>query len=287
MRRKGISLIIIFKGRHKHLYNTLCGVKRGNLTPDEIILVEIGEAKSSIAEDTIEIQHLLLHNFEPDNLPIASARNVGAHAAQYDTLVFLDVDCIPSQNFLSTIHQLDIKDETIYMGNPRYLTRKIDEIEEKVLKSYSVSHPHRPSQDVLKRSNDYGMFWSLTFFLKYSTFLMIGGFDEVYKGYGAEDTDFAFKARALGIPFYLTPCTVYHQQHSFYRPPLNHLESIVNNCNHFYSKWSHWPMDNYLQEFANKDLILWNASQQFPIQLKSHPAQESIELAKVHDAPYA
>ena len=61
----------------------------------------------------------------------------------------------------------------------------------------------------------------------------IGGFDASYTGYGAEDTDFAFTAKEQGIDFYLSQARAYHQQHTVYRPPLNHLSSIVANANRF------------------------------------------------------
>ena len=42
-------------------------------------------------------------------------------------------------------------------------------------------------------------FWSLAFAVTPATHERIGGFDEGYAGYGAEDTDYAFRARAAGV----------------------------------------------------------------------------------------
>ena len=42
------------------------------------------------------------------------------------------------------------------------------------------------------------LFWSLSFGLTASTFDDLGGFAEVFEGYGGEDTDFAFRVHRNG-----------------------------------------------------------------------------------------
>lgn len=112
------------------------------------------------------------------------------------------------------------------------------------------------------------------------------GFDTHYVGYGAEDTDFAFMARELNIEFYLTCDVIYHQQHSVYRPPLNHLSSIVINANRFYEKWQHWPMGGWLASFADMQLINWQPEQQSAITITRQPTDSEIKAAHRPDAPY-
>ena len=138
----------------------------------------------------------------------------------------------------------------------------------------------------IEKTQDYGAFWSLCFAIMRAQFAQIGGFDTHYVGYGAEDTDFAFTARALNIDFYLTNDVIYHQQHSVYRPPLNHLESIVINANRFYEKWQHWPMAGWLAEFSAMDLIDWQAEQSVAIDIIRQPSKVEIAAAHYPDAPY-
>ena len=62
-----------------------------------------------------------------------------------------------------------------------------------VLERLTNPHPARPAPadgDVVA-STDYELFGSLSFALTASTWRRIGGFHERYRGYGAEDTDFA------------------------------------------------------------------------------------------------
>lgn len=250
---------------------------------------------------------------------IGHNRNIGAARASHDMLIFLDVDCIVAPSF---IEQLSIKlqrqPNALLMGQPRYLTRPLSEEESlklqdgtlsvSYLNKLSVYNPYRDNfdesesnptetsqtadkqtvtkQTAMRKTEDYGAFWSLCFAIKRQTFEQLGGFDTQYTGYGAEDTDFSFTARQLNIDFYLTADVIYHQQHSVYRPPLNHLNSIIINANRFYDKWQGWPMDGWLLQFSNMGLINWNAEQSTPIVLIRKPSHTEIESAHCPHAPY-
>ena len=194
------------------------------------------------------------------------------------------------------------------MGQPRYLTRPLSNEESLALQKgaltnnylnhLSVYNPYRDNFDAkqsisteaaptaIKKTNDYGAFWSLCFAIKREQFEQIGGFDTQYTGYGAEDTDFAFTARQLDIDFYLTADLIYHQQHAVYRPPLNHLESIIVNANRFYQKWQCWPMGGWLEQFSEMGLIDWTNEQSNSITLLRQPSSKEIELAYCPDAAY-
>lgn len=145
-----------------------------------------------------------------------------------------------------------------------------------------TAKPQTPSM----QTDDYGAFWSLCFAITRQQFTKIGGFDTQYVGYGAEDTDFAFTARTLGIDLYLTADVAYHQQHSVYRPPLNHLDSIVLNANRFYNKWQHWPMQGWLEQFESMGLIDWQEQQQTPIEIIRSPTKKELDSAYCADAPF-
>ena len=84
-------------------------------------------------------------------------------------------------------------------------------------------HPARPAPrdgDVIA-STDYELFWSLSFALTSFTWRTVGGFFERYRGYGAEDTDFAQTARAAGVPMrWVGGAHAFHQFHSVADPPV-------------------------------------------------------------------
>ena len=255
------------------------------------------------------LEHQTLEKSDKTEFDIGHNRNIGAAHATHETLIFLDVDCIVAPSFIEQLStKLNQYPNALLMGQPRYLTRPLSNEESLALQKgalfndylnhLSVYNPYRDNFDAkqsistevaptaIKKTNDYGAFWSLCFAIKREQFEQIGGFDTQYTGYGAEDTDFAFTARQLDIDFYLTADLIYHQQHAVYRPPLNHLESIIVNANRFYQKWQCWPMGGWLEQFCKMGLIEWTHEQSNSITLLRQPSSKEIELAYYPDAAY-
>lgn len=255
------------------------------------------------------LEHQTLEKSDKTEFDIGHNRNIGAAHATHETLIFLDVDCIVAPSFIEQLStKLNQYPSALLMGQPRYLTRPLSNEESLALQKgalindylnhLSVYNPYRDNFDAkqsistevaptaIKKTNDYGAFWSLCFAIKREQFEQIGGFDTQYTGYGAEDTDFAFTARQLNIDFYLTADLIYHQQHAVYRPPLNHLESIIVNANRFYQKWQCWPMGGWLEQFSEMGLIDWTHEQSNSITLLRQPSSKEIELAYYPDAAY-
>ena len=314
-----ITVITTCYGRNRHLYHLLASLMNGSLKPDEIIIVNDDADPKRLAAFSLNIVQIATTADEQVDstsntatkieFDIGHNRNLGAAHATHDALIFLDVDCIVAPTFIEQLSaKLQALPNSLLMGQPRYLTRPLSAAESAKLQDgslalsdlnqLSVYNPYRDnfeeaesslvatSQTALKQTKDYGAFWSLCFATTRELFEQIGGFDTQYTGYGAEDTDFAFTARQLHIDFYLTADVVYHQQHSVYRPPLNHLDSIIINANRFYDKWQRWPMDGWLLQFSDIRLINWNAEQSTPIVLIRKPSRTEIESAHCPHAPY-
>jgi len=282
-------------------------------------IVQVPTSKSNLAAvNTEESMPVNKDDFaKKTGFDIGRNRNLGAAKASHEQLIFLDVDCIVSATFIEQLSaKLAAHPDALIMGQPLYLPRPLTDEESLKLQqgdlsntelnTIAVTNPYRhnlvdkaveqaietgsstvnTTQSTSERTQDYGAFWSLCFTITQSQFMAIGGFDTHYVGYGAEDTDFAFMARALNIEFYLTSDVVFHQQHSVYRPPLNHLSSIVINANRFYEKWQHWPMGGWLESFAEMQLIDWQTEQQNSITIIRKPTDGEIEAACYPDAPY-
>lgn len=320
-----ISVITTCYGRNRHLYNLLSSLAQGSVRPSEVIIVNDDADPRRLAQYPLNIiqvattdcatlgnpNKLLDINKTPDTgFDIGLNRNFGAAKASYEALIFLDVDCIVAPTFIEQLaFKLHAHPKALLMGQPRYLTRPLTDDESLQLQQgklpstgldkLSVFNPYRYNFDApestasddkkataIEQTQDYGAFWSLCFAITRTKFERIGGFDTHYVGYGAEDTDFSFSARALNIDFYLTDDVIYHQQHSVYRPPLNHLSSIIVNANRFYDKWQHWPMGGWLAEFAEMGLINWKVEQTEPIGINRQPSKAEIEEAHYPDAPY-
>lgn len=310
-----VTVITTCYGRTHHLYNLLSSLMNGSVKPDEVIIVNDDADVKRLADFSLNIIKIPTTNKTAVNISnksgfdIGRNRNIGAAHATHDTLIFLDVDCIVAPTFIEQLTaKLQRYPDALLMGQPRYLMRPLTEMESLEFKNGTLTsgflnklsvynpyrynfneadYPHAPiKQTAIEQTDDYGAFWSLCFAIKHQIFEQIGGFDTQYIGYGAEDTDFAFTGRKLNIEFYLTADVVYHQQHSVYRPPLNHLNSIVINANRFYDKWQCWPMAGWLEQFSNMGLIRWTRVQSTPIVVLQQPSAHEIEQAHSPDAPY-
>ena len=103
------------------------------------------------------------------------------------------------------------------------------------------------------------LFWSLAFAVAPATHARVGGFDPGYVGYGAEDTDYAFRARAAGVPLaWVGDAWAHHQHHPVSSPPVEHLSDIARNARRFRARWGTWPMRGWLTAFADTGLIRWH-----------------------------
>jgi GT2 family glycosyltransferase len=101
-----------------------------------------------------------------------------------------------------------------------------------------------------------GLFWSLVFAIRSARFSALGGFDEAFTGYGAEDTDFGFRAKQAGLPLlFMGGAGAFHQHHDIFDPPVQHLADIVRNARLFYQRWKVWPMEGWLAAFKEMGLI--------------------------------
>nr|WP_228024676.1 galactosyltransferase-related protein [cf. Phormidesmis sp. LEGE 11477] len=200
-------------------------------------------------------------------LPLAQARNFAAQTAVGDLLLFLDVDCIPGAGLIEAYEQAYNQMPTaIAMGAVRYLPEFVD-IDWKNLETesllYSQSRPNakRDVSDLngLSPETNYGLFWSLSFALSRSIFNQLGGFSNCYPSYGAEDTDFAWKAREQNVLLFWVPKAIaYHQYHHSTVPPWHNFDSIVHNAQVFYQRWHEWPMSAWLKVFADEGYIKWS-----------------------------
>lgn len=258
-----ISVLTLTRDRPSHLRNLLQGLARSTRPPDECVVVHMNEPASPVADWPFPCHH---HTYQhPDiSLPLAQARNLAAKQAKGDLLIFLDVDCIPAKSMIAAYESGAQQVPGITMANVRYLKQPLATYwTESALMSQSQPHPQRQVSPItpLVREPNYGLFWSLSFALRRSHFEQMGGFSDCYRGYGAEDTDFAWKARVRKVPLYWVPSAVaFHQYHGSTVPPWQHFESIVSNAKIFHQRWGEWPMTRWLAAFAQAGYIEWTAA---------------------------
>jgi len=264
------ALITIAHGRHDHLVRQYEALARST-SPVEIPVI--------VAMDDPQIAGLPFAGLSPTviecgpgnaGLPLARARNAGATAALEagaEVLVFLDVDCIPAPGLVEA-YAASASDPlwagSLLCGPVSYLPPAgpagydLDRLAE-----LAEPHPARPAPEPgeVIRGDDPTLFWSLSFAVTAETWGRIGGFPEVYEGYGAEDTDFAMLARAAGIDLaWVGAARAFHQYHPTTTPPVQHLDDIVRNASVYFERWGEWPMSGWIEEFERRGLIEWTAS---------------------------
>lgn len=255
-----ISVLTIVRDRHGHLAQLVEGLKRSDVSPDELIIADMGSDPAVTAPDAdfpIRIVRVA-----GEGLPLAAARNAAACAAIGDHLLFLDVDCIPMRGLVAEMACQLRRNDALICAEVFYLgpTDARGPWREESLTLSATTHPVRtfPARGVREEVNP-GLFWSLVFGIRRTRFKDLGGFDEGYVGYGAEDTDFGFRARQAGVSLlFMGGPGAFHQHHDVLDPPLQHVEDIVRNAQRFRDRWQVWPMEGWLRAFSELGIVDWS-----------------------------
>ncbi len=254
----GVSVLTIVRNRNAHLAQLVEGLRRSDRRPDELIVVDMSDDPVTVGPTSFPVR---IERFETDGLPLAAARNRAASLAKYDMLVFLDVDCIPLRDCVGLLAEILAEHDSLLCADVRYLgpDDARGSWQEADLLERGRAHPVRtfPTKGVREETNA-GLFWSLAFALRRSTFATLGGFDERFTGYGAEDTDFGFRAAAAGLKLlFVGQAIACHQYHDSYEPPVQHVADIVRNARVFQARWDQWPMEGWLTDFERLGLVRW------------------------------
>lgn len=256
-----ISVLTIVRNRPHHLDKLIEGLQRSTVAPVELVVIDMGSTPPVAVGDTKFPIHV--HRLMAERLPLAAARNLAARHAVSQQLLFLDVDCIPMAELVERMaaalseHSALICAEVLYLGPDDAR----GSWQEKDLKARAKPHPVRPFPAAgVRREENAGLFWSLAFGISRERFSALGGFDEAFTGYGAEDTDFGYRARQAGVPLlFMGGAGAFHQYHDSEDPPLRHFDDIVRNAQLFRDRWGFWPMDGWLRAFADRGLIDFGA----------------------------
>ena len=277
----GVVVITAVHGRHTHLRRMRAGLAGSTSAALRHVLVAMDDPEIARQVGTSTAASADLRGRTPlptevleiplsqGRLPLAAARNRGAQrglellGGEDDLLIFLDVDCIPDAELIDAYVDASLqRPEALLCGPVAYLPEldpeQLDTADDTAFSSWAEPHPARPAPapGVIEDGGEHALFWSLSFAVRRHVWERIGGFDEAYTGYGAEDTDFAWRARAAGVSLaWVGGARAYHQYHPVSRPPVEHLDDILRNGRIFAGIWGHWPMEGWLQEFEKRGLV--------------------------------
>lgn len=263
------AVITTVAGRHRHLIMQRAGLLAGQRVPDVHVIVAmddlgVAEAARRAALNTV-VEHVPVRQ---GRLPLARARNLGASSAiahGADVLIFLDVDCIPGPRLVTRyLHTAPLVDRPLLCGPVGYLPAPPPEgYRLAELARQAVPHHLRPvpPEQGLVAEEDVNLFWGLSFATSTECWVNLGGFCELYEGYGAEDTDFAHRAARSGVSLtWVGGAWAYHQHHSSQEPPTQHLHDILRNAAIFRRRWGWWPMQGWLAQFLALGLAAYDSA---------------------------
>lgn len=254
-----VAVVTIAAGRREHLALQARSLSRQDGDLDRYVVVDLGgdDPTPCFVDGP---RAIVVSQPSSGDLPLARARNVGAAVADADVIVFLDVDCIADESLVRRYRDLCIRRPGVHAGPVGYLPEQAPStIDTDELGRFARYQPGRPMPTTrLHRTERIDLFWSLSFAVDRASWRRIGGFDQRYVGYGGEDTDFARRVDARGVPIWFSGGPrAFHQWHEVDSPPVRHLESICRNAQIFHDRWGAWPMVGWLAEFASRNLIEW------------------------------
>ena len=254
-------VIIASADRSVRLHRALRSLARQRRRPDRVVVVQLGSEPLTIEPDDLDLDvdvDVVSSPATEAGLALGAARNLGAASSTADHLIFLDVDCIAAADLVDRyVDVLDAHPGILACGPVRYLREGWDADGRGATSDTALLHPHSdahasrpvPVQGFVEVNDHHELFWSLTFGVTRDTWTRLGGFDERFVGYGAEDTDLAFRARSIGVALaWFDNGTAYHQWHPPSRIDPGRTSEIVANARRFHDRWGTWPMSGWLRE---------------------------------------
>ena len=262
-----VGVVTLARHRRDHLDRQFRAMAAQLRKPDRYVVVDLGGDAIEPLAARRGVDARVVPFPTPAALPLAAARNLGHAACDTDITIFLDVDCIPICGLVEAYRDGFAERPAVRCGPVGYLPPLAPGafwdadggLDEGHLRSSARFHPGRPRPgEVPRRTDRYELFWSLSFAVERGTWNELGGFDECYVGYGAEDTDLAWTMRSVGVELWFDGAAVaYHQHHPVSSPPIEHLDDICRNSLRFFERWGEWPMTGWLRQFAERGLVVW------------------------------
>lgn len=200
---EGISVVIISRGRVELLEKLFISVKNAQLKtniPTEIILVDSSQEKDK--ESVYLLSRRYNINYYYNDITVSGKRNFGAQKTSYDYILFLDSDCIVTENIFNSYFQTIENHHDaagscgplVFFGEDTWVWKIIE------------STPYTVFFSVATWGETFIWAPTANILLKKEVFFEVGGFDETFpKEPGGEDADLGIRIHKAGYVMYSSP----------------------------------------------------------------------------------
>lgn len=207
-----VSIIISCFQRTKLIWEIIESIAQSNNDYEnfEIILVdsnsclENNDLPNRGKEKYPELQISIHHT---ENI-LSAKRNKGRLSAKYDWLIFIDDDCVPAKNWLQIYRNQFVKDRgsSIFCGEVHYEFHGVQD-------TRFLTWRKRVEDKAYKRGEelDFRSIVVMNMGIHRAVYDKIGGFSELFVGYGMEDQEFGWRAGLFKVNIRKIPAVIYHR----------------------------------------------------------------------------
>ncbi len=257
-------MVTIVRGRLDHLRRQGWGLAAQDEPDLEWVVVRMGGPDPREALTGPQPRPVLvdLDVADGEPLPLAAARNAGIAAASAPTVVLLDVDAVPGPSTVRRYAEAVEATGGVVAGPVSYLPAGVPATASDLAAMAGAGTPHParpvPADGELLREGRWELLWTVSMAAPARLLREVGGFDERYTGYGAEDTDMAMRLRTAGAPLHwVGGAWAFHQHHAEVGRR-DRVPDIVRNASLFRSVWGWWPMAGWLADLAAEGRVEWD-----------------------------
>ena len=206
-----ISLIVTTYNSPHYLQWVLASACWQSILPSEVIIADDGssiETQAMIDKWKALLPCPLVHSFQPDNgFRLARSRNLAALKASGDWIVYLDGDCLMPRMFLKRLASLFARGRLLFGSRKLLLAHESRQLlhcvpEQKLVQSFFVGKKFwRLPLGFFRRfpCRSWRSVRGFLMALRREDLYALHGFDEGYRSWGLEDSEFAIRAIRLGL----------------------------------------------------------------------------------------
>lgn len=207
------SVVIPTLNRRALLLRTLESFGHQSIDPErfEMIIAVDGSTDGTVeALAELRTPYTLRWLVSERNRGTAVSANAGAWAARNEVLIITGDDMLADPDMVAAHLEAHERHGVVLVQGDYPLAPGHDR------NGASLAYERSRSLSMSKAVADHAVTWHVwagNFSIRRQTCVDVGGFDESFREYGGEDTDFGLRVAALGIPFIFEPRALSHHLH--------------------------------------------------------------------------